>query len=109
MAETWNTKWGARRVRHDPPTLAEALAAARDFTEDREEQAEIAAGLMGVPVGVAQAEMRRVTLDRRTTATVMASARDKGNLRTVIIERKTSRRLRSVSVQAVSRARADEI
>lgn len=93
MSASWNTKWGARRVRQDPPTLAEALTAAQDFTDDRDSQAEIAAGLMGVPVAEATAEMRRLASDRRPTATVVASTRNKGAVRTVIIERKTSRRV----------------
>ena len=38
MRTTWNTKYGPRRVRHDPPTLEEAIAAARDLTDDVEEQ-----------------------------------------------------------------------
>ena len=46
MSTTWDTKYGKRRVRHDPPTLEEAIAAARDLTDDLEQQAEIAAGLM---------------------------------------------------------------
>ena len=29
MSTTWNTKYGPRRVRHDPPTLEEAIFAAR--------------------------------------------------------------------------------
>ncbi len=93
MSASWNTKWGARRVRNDPPTLAEALIAAQGFTDDRDGQAEIAAGLMGVSVAEAKAEMRKSAPDRRATATVVASTRDKGAVRTVIIERKTSRRL----------------
>lgn len=92
MSASWNTKWGARRVRHDPPTLSEALSAAQDFTDDRDAQAEIAAELMGVPVAEARSELKRLTHDRRTTATIIASGRDKGGVRTVIIERKTSRR-----------------
>lgn len=92
MSASWNTKWGARRVRNDPPTLTEALVAAQGFTDDRDGQAEIAAGLMGVPVAEAKAELRRLAPDRRATATMVTSARDKGGVRTVIIERKTSRR-----------------
>lgn len=93
MSASWNTKWGARRVRNDPPTLSEALVAAQGFTDDRDGQAEFAAGLMGVPVAEAKAELRRLASDRRSIATVVTPARDKGGLRTVIIERKTSRRL----------------
>lgn len=36
------------RVRREPPTIEEAVAAARDLTADPAQQAEIAAGLMGV-------------------------------------------------------------
>lgn len=97
MSGSWNTKWGARRVRHDPPTLGEALTAAQGFTDDREGQAAIAAELMGVSVDEAKAELKRLTPDRRTTATVVSSTREKGGLRTVIIERKTSRRLSSTT------------
>lgn len=91
MSGNWNTKWGARRVRHDPPTLAEAISAAQGFTDDRERQAEIAADLMGVSLVDAKAELLRMAPDRRTVATIMASTPDKG-MRAVVIERKTSRR-----------------
>ncbi len=57
MSASWNTKWGARRVRNDPPTLAEALVAAQGFTDDRDGQAEIAAGLMGVSVAEARGRL----------------------------------------------------
>src|ERR1043165_1969778 len=49
MTTTWNTKFGPRRVRHDPPTLEEAIFAARGLTDDVQQQIEIAAGLMEVP------------------------------------------------------------
>ena len=51
MSTTWNTKYGPRRVRHDPPTLEEAIFAARGLTDDLEEQVAIAAGLMELPLG----------------------------------------------------------
>ena len=93
MSASWNTKWGVRRVRNDPPTLAEALVAAQGFTDDRDGQAEIAAGLMGVPVAEAKAALRKAVPDRPATANVVTSARDKGAVRTVIVERKANRRL----------------
>ena len=43
MSTTWKTKYGPRRVRNDPPTLEEAIFAARGLTEDVQEQVEIAA------------------------------------------------------------------
>ena len=50
MSEVWKTKYGSRRVRHDPPTLEEAIFAARGITDEIEGQAEIAASLlMSVP------------------------------------------------------------
>ena len=48
MSTTWNTKWGARRVRKDPPTIEEALIAAESLTDDPDQRIEIAASLMGV-------------------------------------------------------------
>ena len=105
MSNSWTTKWGARRVRHDPPTLAEALAAAQGFTDDRGEQARIAADLMGVPVADAETEMRRTVPRRRATETMMAPGREKGGARLVIIERKTSRRLQPPAAHAKASSR----
>src|ERR1700752_608276 len=50
MSKVWKTKYGSRRVRVEPPTLDEAVFAARGLTDDPNEQAEIAASLMGLPV-----------------------------------------------------------
>lgn len=36
MTAAWNTKYGPRRVRHDPPDLSEAIAAAQGLTDDIE-------------------------------------------------------------------------
>ena len=41
---------GPPRVRHEPPTISEAFAAASDLTEDPDLVVEIAAGLMGISV-----------------------------------------------------------
>jgi hypothetical protein len=50
MGTTWKTKWGARRVRKDPPTIEEALIAAESLTSDLAQRVEIAASLMGDPL-----------------------------------------------------------
>lgn len=92
MSATWDTKWGPRRVRNDPPTLAEAIAAAQGLTDDLQGQIAIAADLMGVPVAEAKAEMQKLAPDRRISRIVSAPARDKG-IRTVVVERKASRRV----------------
>ncbi len=34
MSEDWNTKYGTRRVRRDPPTLDEAIFAAVGITDE---------------------------------------------------------------------------
>ena len=99
MPASWNTKWGARRVRHDPPTLVEALAAAQGFTDDLDGQAEVAAGLMGVPVAEAKLALSRLASDRRATATIVAAPREKSGVRTVIVERKVSRRLQPSTIR----------
>lgn len=92
MSESWKTKWGARRVRHDPPTLAEAFAAAACLTGDRQQQAEIAADLMGVSLADALVEAGRLVRDERATITVATPSRDKLRVRTVVIERRPARR-----------------
>ena len=47
MSADWNTKYGTRRVRHDPPTLDEAIFAAVGITDDQDQQAEIASSSVG--------------------------------------------------------------
>ena len=37
------------RVRREPPTISEAVAAAQDLADEVEQQVEIAAGLIGLP------------------------------------------------------------
>ena len=59
MSEDWNTKYGTRRVRRDPPTLEEAIFAAVGITDDQQQQAEIAAALMGMPFEEVLAEVKK--------------------------------------------------
>src|SRR5439155_834048 len=59
MSEDWNTKYGTRRVRRDPPTLEEAIFAAVGITDDQQQQAEIAAALMGLPYEEVLAEVKK--------------------------------------------------
>ncbi len=90
MADSWDTKYGSRRVRHDPPTLEEAVAAAQGLSDELSEQIEIAAGLMDLPVEVVRAEVLKSASPRRAARVVTASGRE-GAGRTVIVERKTRR------------------
>jgi hypothetical protein len=92
MSEDWNTKYGTRRVRRDPPTLDEAIFAAVGITDDQEAQAEIAAALMGLPIADVQAEVKkaaRPTLGRSTTRVI---AGEQGAQRSVVVERRIVRK-----------------
>ena len=91
MSEVWSTKFGLRRVRHDPPVIAEAIAAAQGLADDPAEQAEIAASLMGVSVEEAAAEIKKLST-RRKPITLTSTDR-KGMARAVVVERRPSRTL----------------
>jgi hypothetical protein len=99
MSTVWNTKYGTRRVRFDPPTLKEAIAAARGLTDEIQQQAEIAAALMDLPVEEVRAELLKTAPPRNSTQIVTSGGRE-GAERTVIVERKASRRVAASAVQA---------
>jgi hypothetical protein len=95
-SQAWNTKFGPRRVRHDEPTLEEAIAAAQGLTDDLDAQAEIAAALMGLPYD----EVRKRALLKPSPVTprrnVISSVAFSGPAlapRTVVVERKPARRV----------------
>jgi hypothetical protein len=90
MSTTWNTKYGPRRVRQAPPTLAEAVAAAKDMAADTKSQIEIAAALMGLP----EDEVRPEVLKSRAIklAPVRIVSPSNGPARQVVVERVVSRR-----------------
>ena len=91
MSEDWNTKYGPRRVRRDPPTLEEAIFAAVGITDDQEAQAEIAASLMGMPYDAVLTEVKKLA---RTTlrASTRVIAGEQGAQRSVVVERRVVRR-----------------
>lgn len=92
MSADWTTKYGTRRVRHDPPTLDEAIFAAVGITDDQEQQAEIAAALMGMPLEVVQAEVKKqARTNSRITATRVIAG-EQGAQRSVVVERRVVRR-----------------
>src|SRR5712671_3020784 len=90
MTEVWKTKYGPRRVRRDPPTVTEAVAAARGLTDDVQEQIEIAASLMDLPADQVKPEVLKAA-SRKDTNTVAFVGRA-GAPRTVVVERVPSRR-----------------
>ncbi|MBJ7407834.1 MAG: hypothetical protein JHD07_32950 [Bradyrhizobium sp.] len=92
MSADWKTKYGTRRVRHDPPTLDEAIFAAVGITDDQAQQAEIAAALMGMPLDVVQAEVKKqARTNSRITATRVIAG-EQGAQRSVVVERRVVRR-----------------
>jgi|SRR6476620_10215401 len=91
MSEDWNTKYGTRRVRRDPPTLDEAIFAATGITDDQEAQAEIAAALMGLPIESVTAEVKKLA---RTTlrSSTRVIAGEQGAQRSIVVERRVVRK-----------------
>jgi hypothetical protein len=92
MSGVWQTKYGSRRVRYDPPTLDEAIVAAQGLTNQVQQQAEIAAALMNVPVEAVRTELLKRMPPRGAGKIVTSSGRE-GVQRTIIVERKSNRRL----------------
>ena len=92
MSVDWNTKYGTRRVRHDPPTLDEAIFAAVGITDDQEQQAEIAAALMGMPLDVVQAEVKKLARTNSRITATRVIAGEQGAQRSVVVERRVVRR-----------------
>ncbi|HWL04714.1 MAG TPA: hypothetical protein VNQ99_07240 [Xanthobacteraceae bacterium] len=91
MRKTWKTKYGTRRVRHDPPTLDEAVIAASGMTDDTEAQVAIAASLMDLSADKVRPAVLKAAALRRNTETVTFAGRP-GAPRAVVVERKTPRR-----------------
>jgi len=89
VSGTWNTKYGVRRVRQDPPTLNEAVFAAAGLTDDPAQQAEIAASLMGRPVEEIRVELAKAMRPLRTSRVIEVA---RGGQRAVVVERKSPRR-----------------
>jgi hypothetical protein len=92
MSEDWNTKYGTRRVRRDPPTLDEAIFAAIGITDDEEQQAEIAASLMGMPYETVLAEVKKQSRANARVSTTRVIAGEQGAQRAVVVERRVVRR-----------------
>jgi hypothetical protein len=91
MSEDWNTKYGTRRVRRDPPTLDEAITAAVGITDDPQAQAEIASELMGLPFDEVFAEVKKTGRAAARSATRVITG-DVGSQRSVVVERRVVRR-----------------
>ena len=92
--EVWQTKFGSRRVRRDPPTIDEAIVAASGLTDDPQQQIEIAASLMDVTHESVRAAMGKTKAQRMDVNRVVFSGR-KRSQRAVVVQHKPERRGRS--------------
>lgn len=90
MSADWKTKYGTRRVKRDPPTLDEAIFAAMGITDDLEQQAEIAASLMGLPLEAVQGEVRKAGRTNARLTRVIAG--EQGAQRSIVVERRVTRK-----------------
>lgn len=80
------------RVRREPPTVDEAVAAAQDLADDIEQQVEIAAGLIGLPPEEVRPRVLAAAVRpkaERTPERILASTGPSRAPRTVIVERRT--------------------
>jgi hypothetical protein len=89
MNNVWDTKDGRRKVRHDPPTIEEAVIAAQGLTDELKEQIEIVASLMEIPSEEARGVVLRMG-QRKEVNRVTVTGRI-GAPRAVVVERRTPR------------------
>ena len=91
MGPVWQTKYGKRRVKQSSPDLNEAIEAARDLSTDIDQQAEIAANLMGLPVEQVREELRKLIAKPRPETISVAGRRSTGHV--VVVERSPRRKV----------------
>jgi hypothetical protein len=97
MSDVWDTKDGRRRVRHDPPTVEEAVLAAQGLTDELAQQVEIVASLMEVSTDEARGAVLRLGQRKDVNRTTIVGRA--GSPRAVVVERRTIRRpLRAGSI-----------
>ena len=97
--QAWNTKYGPRRIRHEAPTLEEAIAAAQGLSDELNDQAEIAASLIGLPHDQVRTALLKVALPRKGVTKSVAFAGPASAPRTIVVERKPARRGFSVAAR----------
>lgn len=104
-SRSWNTKYGPRRVRHDAPTIQEAIAAAQDLSDELNEQAEIAASLIGLPRDQIRTELLKAAQPRKDVSKSVVFAGPASAPRTIVVERKPARRPTSAADARIVRKR----
>jgi hypothetical protein len=103
MSEVWDTKDGRRRVRRDPPTIEDAVLAAQGMAEDdTDAQVEIVVSLMAVSAEDARAAVLKYGQRKDREAARFTIAGRSGAPRTVVVERRVTRRPLTTARQAVT-------
>jgi hypothetical protein len=90
MSSAWKTKYGKRRVKNEPPTLDDAIFAAKGLSSNLQEQVEIAASLIGLPPDEVRTAVLKSGQGTKQLTLVQPSV-GRGP-RTVVVERVASRR-----------------
>ena len=90
------------RVRHEPPTLDEAIFAAQGLSDNLREQIEIAATLIGMPEDQVRQRVMEQGGSARTGSRMVVTSNRAGAQRSVIVERKTPRRVISAPTGPLS-------
>ena len=85
---SWTTKYGPRRVRHEAPTLEEAITAAESLSDEFNEQVEIAALLIGLPRDQVRTELLKLAPPRKETIKSVVFTGPPSAPRTIVVERK---------------------
>lgn len=96
--DIWKTKYGPRRVRQEAPTLDEAIIAARGLSDELDEQAGIAASLMGLPIDQVRAALLKSAPPRRDMQKSVMFTGPASAPRTFVVERKPSRRASAAAI-----------
>lgn len=93
MSQVWDTKDGRRRVRRDPPTIEDAVLAAQGMAEDdTDAQVDIVVSLMAVSTEEARTAVLKYGQRKDREAARFTIAGRSGAPRTVVVERRTTRR-----------------
>jgi hypothetical protein len=105
MSTEWNTKDGRRRVRRDPPTIDDAVLAAQGMAEDDiDAQVEIVVSLMAVSAEEARTAVLKNGQRKDREAPRFTIAGRSGAQRTVVVERRITRRPLAVKPTITSAA-----
>jgi len=92
VSESWSTKYGGRRVKQAPPTIAEALIAAACMNDDPEQQIEIAAALLDIDQDEVRKAAAREEKRNQRTLSIPSTPRRSAPARAVVVEYRTPRR-----------------